>query len=153
MCRRALVDLSPAAFEVNEVTDGPVTLLPVWQDATGKIAFYLSLMQGAYYAATGVWPLVSIRSFEAVTGPKKDRWLVKTVGVLVSVIGAVLLIAGLRRHVSLEIVVLAVGSAAGLMAIDVWYVARRVIGPIYLLDAVAEIVLVALWVFAIRLTC
>src|SRR5437588_12237075 len=96
MCRRALVDLSPAAFEVNEVTDGPVTLLPVWQDATGKIAFYLSLMQGAYYAATGVWPLVSIRSFVDVTGPKKERWLMNTVVVRVSVMEAGVLTVGNR---------------------------------------------------------
>ena len=42
------------------------------------------LAQAIYYIATGVWSLVGIRSFQAVTGPKIDTWLVKTVGVLVT---------------------------------------------------------------------
>jgi len=29
----------------------------------------------------GVWPLVSLRTFEGVTRPKVDSWLVKSVGV------------------------------------------------------------------------
>jgi hypothetical protein len=34
---------------------------------------------------TGLWPLVSIGTFQQVTGPKTDLWLVKTVGVLIAV--------------------------------------------------------------------
>ena len=101
--------------------------------------------QGLYFAVTGVWPLVSIRTFEAVTGAKTDKWLVKTVGVQVAVVGAVLLLAGSSGRVTPEVVLLAVGSALGLMAIDVWYVSRRVIPRIYLMDAAAELLLVALW--------
>jgi hypothetical protein len=111
---------------------------------------YLPLTQGAYYLATGLWPLLSIRTFQAVTGPKMDRWLVKTVGVLIAVIGTVLILAGIRHEFGLEIVVLAFGSAIGLTGIDVWYVARKVIAPIYLLDAVAELTLIALWIVAER---
>jgi hypothetical protein len=106
----------------------------------------LALGQGIYYFATGVWPLVSIRSFEAVTGPKTDRWLVKTVGVLVSVIGLVLVLAGRRRRVTPEATLLAAGSAAGLAAIDTIYATRGRISKIYLLDAVAEVALIAAWV-------
>jgi len=54
----------------------------------------LTIAQGAYFAATGVWPLVHMRSFEAITGPKADKRLVRTVGVLVTVIGGVLVAAG-----------------------------------------------------------
>lgn len=111
---------------------------------------YLSLMQGSYYLATGLWPLLHIRSFEAVTGPKTEHWLVKTVGVLVSMIGAVLLLAAIRQGFDLEVVALALGSAIGLTAIDIWYVIRKVIAPIYLVDAVAESALVALWIVAER---
>jgi hypothetical protein len=108
----------------------------------------LCALQGFYFFVTGVWPILSIRTFEAVTGPKTDRWLVKTVGVLIAVIGAVLIAAGLREAVTAEVALLAVGAALGLTGIDVWYVARRVIGPIYLLDAAAEVVLVGLWAAA-----
>jgi energy-converting hydrogenase Eha subunit E len=106
----------------------------------------LCLAQGLYFLVTGIWPLVSIRTFEAVTGPKTDDWLVRTVGVQVAVVGAVLVLAGLREAVTPEIALLAVGSALGLMGIDLWYVARRVIPRIYLLDAAAELVIVGLWV-------
>jgi hypothetical protein len=32
--------------------------------------FAVALIQGVYFVATGVWPLVSIRTFMAITGPK-----------------------------------------------------------------------------------
>ncbi len=106
---------------------------------------WLALAQGAYFALTGVWPLVSIRTFMKVTGPKTDIWLVKTVGVIVLAIGAVLMVAGARLAVTPEIYLLAVASAAGLAGIDVYYVTKGTIDRIYLLDAAAEIVLIALW--------
>src|SRR2546421_8711593 len=107
-----------------------------------RFLFWLAVAQAVYYALTGLWPLVSIRSFMAVTGPKTDLWLVRTVGVLVLVIGAALFLAGWRHHVSAEVILLATASAAGLAAIDVIYVARKVIARIYLVDAAAEAVLV-----------
>ena len=111
----------------------------------------IAIGQGGYYVITGVWPLVSMRTFERVTGPKVDKWLVKTVGVLVTVIGATLLIGGVRRQVRPEIEILALGSAAGLTAIDIIYVAKRRISRVYLLDAVVETIIAALWKDAIRI--
>jgi hypothetical protein len=74
-------------------------------------------------------------------------WLVRTVGVLVLVIGAVLIVsAAISASANASIFVLAVGSALGLTAIDVIYVLKRVISPIYLLDAAAEVVLIVLWI-------
>jgi hypothetical protein len=110
----------------------------------------LALGQGAFYLATGLWPLLSLRTFERVTGPKSDRWLVKTVGVLVTVIGMVLLVAGCRRRVSDELVLLAVGSAAGLAGIDSIYSLRGRIATVYLLDAMAELALIGGWIGAAR---
>jgi hypothetical protein len=60
-------------------------------------------VQGMYFLLTGVLPLISIRTFEAITGPKTDKWLVQTVGVLVTVIGAVLLLAAHAQRFSFEI--------------------------------------------------
>ena len=99
---------------------------------------------------TGLWPLVDFRSFERVTGPKVDRWLVKTVGVLVAVICAVLGLTARRRHVTPEVETLAVGGALGLAAIDVVDVARRRIRPVYLLDAASELALVVGWALSHR---
>ncbi len=108
----------------------------------------VAIGQGAFYVATGIWPILSLRTFEAVTGPKADGWLVKTAGVLITAIGAGLTTAGLRGRVTPELKLVAVGAAAGLTAIDVVYVARRRIARVYLLDAVAEVGLIAAWVAA-----
>ncbi len=108
----------------------------------------LALAQGAYFTISGVWPLVSPRSFQWVTGPKTDMWLVKTVGVLVSVVGGTLVYAGARGRVSPEVRLLAFGSAAGLAAIDVIYAKSGRISRIYLLDALGEAVLLAAWAVA-----
>jgi hypothetical protein len=105
----------------------------------------LAASQGAYYLATGVWPLVSLRSFEAVTGPKLEGWLVETVGALVSCVGSTLLLAARRKRVTPELALLGAGSALALAAIETIYVARRRIAPIYLLDAVLEVGLAAGW--------
>jgi hypothetical protein len=70
--------------------------------------------QGGYYALTGAWPIAHLDSFEAVTGPKSDVWLV------------------------------AIGMALAFAAIDVVYVARGVLRAVYLVDAALQAVFVAL---------
>ena len=112
----------------------------------------LALAQGVVYLVSGVWPLVHMRSFEAVTGRKTDRWLVKTVGALVTAIGGGLVLAGRRRRTTPEIALLAGGSALGLAAIDVVYVAKGRISPVYLLDATIELPLAAAWAVIWRTT-
>ena len=72
----------------------------------------------------------------------------KTVGAMIAVVGTVTTVAGLRRRVTPEIVLLAAGSAAVLAAVDVIYNRKRVIPPVYLLDAVAEAGLVGAWAAA-----
>lgn len=110
----------------------------------------LALVQGAFYVATGLWALLDLDSFMAVTGPKTDRWLVKTVGILVTVIGAALLLAWRSGRITPEVVLLAAGSAVSLAAIDIVYVSNDTISRIYLLDAVAEIGLALAWIPAAR---
>jgi hypothetical protein len=109
----------------------------------------LAIGQGAYFAATGIWPLVHMRSFEAVTGPKVDKWLVKTVGVLVAVVGGVLIGSAARRRIDADTASLAIGTAAGLAAIDVIYVQKKRIAPIYLADAVVEGAVISGWLTAV----
>ena len=105
----------------------------------------LALAQSAYYVATGVWPLLSLKTFEALTGPKTDRWLVRTVGLLAASTGAGLAHAAQRGSVAPETRTIAVLSAFSFAAIDVYYVYRQRISRVYLLDAIAEAALVAAW--------
>jgi hypothetical protein len=114
----------------------------------------LCWVQGLYFLITGIWPLVSIRTFQMVTGPKTDHlptgheadhWLVMTAGVLITAISLAILTAAWRNSQTAEIAVLAIAAAIGLTAIDVIYVWRRVILPVYLIDAAAEILLLCAW--------
>ena len=107
---------------------------------------WLAGVQAVYFVVTGVWPIVHIRSFMAVTGPKRDIWLVKTVGILVTAIGVAIGLAAWRGSFTPEVFVLAVGSAAALGCVDVYYHLRGVIPRVYLLDALAEALLIAGWV-------
>jgi hypothetical protein len=107
----------------------------------------LALVQGLLYLATGLWPLADIASFQLVTGPKTDLWLVRTVAVLVVVIGTVLLLALRSRRLTDEIILLAAGSALGLAGIDLIYALSGRISPVYLADAAVEMGLAVLWAF------
>ena len=107
-------------------------------------------VQGGYYLVTGLWPLVHLTSFEAITGPKVDDWLVRMVGLLAAVIGATLLVAARQGTRTREIHVLALGSALAFAAIDIWYALQGRIASVYLADAVLELGVVALLVAARR---
>jgi hypothetical protein len=114
--------------------------------------YLVALVQGIYFFVTGIWPLLSMKTFLRVTGPKTDLWLVKTVGIILAVIGAVLILAQINSQVNTPIIVLAIGSAIGLAIVEFIYVAKRVISPIYLGDAAAELALVAWWGLSILFT-
>jgi hypothetical protein len=107
----------------------------------------LARAHGLYYLLTGLWPLVDIDSFQAVTGAKTDLWLVKTVGLLICVIGAAVWVSSRQRIPPPEIVVLAAGGALALAYVDVFYSVRGIISKVYLLDAPIEAALAAAWVF------
>lgn len=108
----------------------------------------LLLAQGVYYAVTGLWPVVHLGSFMAVTGPKQDRWLVKTVGLVVAVIGGALIAASRQPALEPQTIVLSIGAAVALTGVDLVYSIKRVISFAYLGDAAAEIALIWLWAFA-----
>jgi hypothetical protein len=97
---------------------------------------------------TGIWPLVSMPTFEAVTGPKTDDWLVQTVGVLAAAIGATLLYSSRQPSPAREALLLSGLSALGFLAIDVVFVFMGVIDKIYLVDAVAQVVVLLILLFS-----
>lgn len=104
-------------------------------------------IQGIYFTATGLWPLVNMNSFEIVTGPKTDHWLVSTVALLIVAIGLTLLVAAWRKQIDAEIIILGIASALALSAIDVIYVMRQTIAPVYLLDMMIELILATGWIY------
>ncbi len=95
----------------------------------------ITRLQGLYYIVSGIWPLVHFTSFELVTGPKHDRWLVRTVGLLAAAIGMTLV---LRPNESREIADLSAASFA-IADVNATLAGQR---PVYLADAVLEAMLI-----------
>jgi hypothetical protein len=106
---------------------------------------FLLLGQGLYYLTAGLWPIIHMRSFLAVTGPKTDLWLVRTVGSLIAVNGATMILAASDRDVSPATRLMCGASAGTLAAIDFTYSAKGRISPIYAADGVVESVIAGSW--------
>jgi hypothetical protein len=127
-------------------------------DNTSRLAIGLCWAQGLYFFITGVWPLVSVETFQMATGRKtdhlvadppteSDHWMLNTISALIIAISVVILASAWRRRVSADVALLGVASAVALTVIDVVYVARGTILPIYLADAAVEVVLILSWVW------
>lgn len=102
----------------------------------------LAGVQAGYYVLTGAWSILHRRSFERVTGPKREYWLVRTVGALAIAIGAALgtAVAGERRR---EGAALAVGSGLAFIASDLQ--AARSSSRVYLGDALVHLAFLRAW--------
>jgi hypothetical protein len=86
---------------------------------------------------------MSMRAFEAITGRKRDRWLVQMVGLLAICIGLSLWLSSLRGEAEPPAIVLSCSSALAFAGVDVVHACPRRISPIYLLDAAVELLIVA----------
>jgi hypothetical protein len=116
-----------------------------------KRDFYLNSMntlvfiQGFYYFFFGLWPIIHYRSFEAVSGPKMDQWLVITVGWLLTASSVAMLVSHFTTF-SVPILVIAIGQALALAGVDIYYVLKKRISRVYLLDAMIELAFVFTWI-------
>ena len=108
---------------------------------------FLLRLQGMFYFLMGVWPVLHIESFMAVTGPKTDIWLVKTVGLLITACSLGMLGASFRKSVQPDLLLILFGYMGFLTFIDIYYVLKDVIWPVYLADAAVEIILILVWLW------
>lgn len=103
-------------------------------------------VQSIYVFITAVWPLIDIKSFMAVTGPKDDIWLVKTVGALLIPVslclGSFLLFDTDRRPA----MILGGLSAVAFICIDFYYALNDVISNVYMLDGILQILFLGAWI-------
>jgi hypothetical protein len=108
----------------------------------------LALTHGAFNVVGGLWPIISLRSFEWVFGRKTDRWLQKTLGGLLVSAGVAQLMAAPtpegRTHARLT----GITAACTLLAADLVYVPAGRIRPTYLLDAAMEAGWIRAWLRA-----
>lgn len=101
----------------------------------------VAIAQGAMNVVSGLWPIVHMKSFEAVTGRKHDKWLVRTTGALIAVIGVELLRSSRKKPAR----TLGALTALSLAAIDVVYATRGRISKVYLVDAALELGIAGAW--------
>ena len=107
------------------------------------------LAQGLYYIVAGLWPLVDLRSFEALTGPKPDRFVVEATGLLFAASGAALAVGAVARGQDRSSRIL-----SALVPMTSTFVALRhrpQVRAVYLADAAAQFGM-AVWVTASRAT-
>lgn len=96
----------------------------------------------------GAWPLLHMPSFEAVLGPKTDRWLVRTVAGLLVVNGAVQVNASSSAATLPVARRLGIGTALTLGTIDLVYAVPGRISRMYLVDAALEAAWILAWLLA-----
>jgi hypothetical protein len=107
----------------------------------------LALAHGAYLVFAGGWPLLHLKSFEKLTGSRRERWLTKAVGASLANAGIQLIQSALRGgRVRREVRSLAVRMAVTFAAFDFYYAGvRRRISPVHLLDGAVQLFFATLW--------
>lgn len=125
-----------------------------------RSVIWIAQMQGTYYLLTGLWPLLHIESFQRVTGRKtdnlptglaEDHWLVVTVSLLLISIALAIFFGTWSRRVNLSLPVLGLSAAFSLLIVDCLYSLRGVIAPVYLVDAMVELIFILGWLTALRI--
>ncbi|WP_225834481.1 hypothetical protein [Streptomyces sp. NK08204] len=94
--------------------------------------------QGLFNLVGGGWPLLHLRSFEGVFGPKRERWLQRTTAGLLATAGWSMLLTPATCGAVRQARRTGLGTAVTLLAVDLVYVPRGRIRPTYLLDAVMQ---------------
>jgi hypothetical protein len=102
--------------------------------------------QGLFNIACGLWPSVSMSSYEKVYGPKTDRFLVRTVGSLLVGVGLNQLRAAARPEGLPYAKRIGTSAALTQFRLDLVNVVTGRVPPTYLIDAAAQ----AGWLYAWR---
>lgn len=105
----------------------------------------LAIAHGLFNVLGGLWPLLHMSSFQAVLGPKTDRWLVRTVAGLMIANGWTQLQAGRSGEGLPQARRVGLGTALTLGAIDIAYGVPGRISRVYLVDAALEVGWVLAW--------
>lgn len=104
---------------------------------------HLLMIQGGYYFITGLWPIISITTFEKITGPKVDKWLVQSFGALTLSISISLLVASYEGTAGYSALILSIGTAISFIFCEIIFCLKGFISYVYLIDAILHVIL--LW--------
>lgn len=104
--------------------------------------------QGVFYVATGLWPIIHLRSFERAVGVQPHPSYAKIMGGVAAGIGAALIVGSLESRPSKALRWLGIGSAIAFGLADLLFAARGRGRKVYLADAAAEGAALASWIIA-----
>jgi hypothetical protein len=110
-----------------------------------RFLYALGFIHALYFLTIGIWPVIDLNSFMFFTGPKTDIWMVKALGLLMTIIGLLLISATIRNKLIMEVIMLIVFSASALAGVEFYYGWNDMIPEIYLLDAAAELFFILCW--------
>jgi hypothetical protein len=99
----------------------------------------VSIAQGLWLLVPGLWLGFFPDHYRKVHGAERDYWIERVHAVWLTLVGSVLVIAGLRRRPSLETRVLGLGASAGLAAADIAAARKTGLARIYFVDLVGEL--------------
>lgn len=109
-----------------------------------RLTRYLRNVHGVYLLIGGAWPLLHLRSFEAITGPKSDDFLVRSVALLLLLAGSILL-AQRKAPFERSAVQMAMGTSFSLGCVAVISALGGWIWKIYLIDGAIHLLFVLAW--------
>ncbi|HSR99015.1 MAG TPA: FAD-dependent oxidoreductase [Kofleriaceae bacterium] len=136
---------APSAYDLPELDADVEAAVRAGESAAlqPQLTRTTRVVQGAYYVATGLWPVLHLRSFEAVTGRKKHGWFIRALGGAIAAVGVALLtneLAARRRAPRLGL-----GAAVALGVAGLFVTATRRGSRAYVADAVVEAGFAAAW--------
>lgn len=107
---------------------------------------YVPFIQGIYFLATLVWPVIDMESFMAVTGPKVDIWLVKTVSALLLPYTLICFWTAFGGKINFIVILTMVLVCWGLAFVELYYYFNKVIRWVYGADALLQILFSYWWI-------
>jgi hypothetical protein len=116
-----------------------------WRPAT-RLLF---LIQCSYFFTMALWPIVDIESVVAITGPRTDIWLVKTVASLQMAISLTMALCIFIRPDRRLTFPLGIITALAFILVDLYSVMTGVTLKIYLADAAIEFCFLMNWLATI----
>ncbi|GAB0157916.1 hypothetical protein CHRYSEOSP005_32100 [Chryseobacterium sp. Alg-005] len=112
-----------------------------------KSPHLIPLVQGIYFFITGVWPLIHLKSFMEVTGPKTDIWLVQTVAVLILSHSMLFFYIAFKKRILPVYALMGMITTSGLAIIELYYYFQGTLKWVYFIDSVIEILFFIYWLW------
>jgi len=107
-----------------------------------KTSWWPARTQGAYYLATGLWPVIFTDHYMRHTGQESHRGVAQTLGVAVAALGAALAGGVMPARAARWV---GISSALALAAGGSYFAARGRGVPVNLTDAVVQLAFAAGW--------